>query len=109
MVGRVVAAVAVVTLVGGCAESASPRLTLAAKLADDDPDTHLTDLPRGQAGPEDGIVRVMAHGAVCSGVLVSTKVVLTAQHCVAGRDGAEVDSVIPAGWVWVELGAEPLP
>ncbi len=98
--------------VGGCATSApSPRLTLAAQLDDDDPDTHLTDLPRGQAasGTTDAVVRVIAHGVPCSGALVGSQLVLTAQHCVAGRDGNDVDVLLPPGWVWVELGGEGLP
>ncbi len=104
--------VVVAAFVGGCGHAApSPRLTLAAQLDDDDPDTHLTDLPRGQAAPgnADAVVRVIAHGVPCSGALVGPKLVLTAQHCVAGRDGDEVDVTLPPGYVWIELGGAGLP
>jgi hypothetical protein len=109
LLGRLVALGA---FVGGCASTApSPRLTLAAQVEDDDPDTHLTDLPHGQAAPgtTDAVVRVIAHGAVCSGALVGPNLVLTAQHCVAGRDGNDADVLLPPGFVWVELGGDPLP
>lgn len=105
---RSLAVLAVAVFVGGCASrTPSSKLAFAAPLDDVDPDTHLTQLPRGQAAPghADAAVRVFAHGLPCSGALVGPNLVLTAQHCVAARE----DGDVPPGFIWVELGGGGLP
>jgi hypothetical protein len=60
---------------------------------------------------DDAVVRVVARGAACSGVLVRGDVVLTAHHCVAGRDalGDPTPGTLPPAEVRVELGGDALP
>jgi S1-C subfamily serine protease len=88
----------------GCAVS-RPAMTPAEE-AQLDADTHLTDLPRGQASGGDAVVRVIVSGTadssghICSGSLVDRTLVLTAAHCI---DTAN------AGSVRIELGGNYLP
>jgi V8-like Glu-specific endopeptidase len=96
---------ALASLVCACADYTRP---LTAERSRIDADTHLDDLPSGQARPGDGVVRVVAHGTLCSGALVSDRVVVTSGHCLSsyGDDGW---SSLHAGDVHVELGKDALP
>jgi trypsin len=65
-----------------------------------DHETHLDDLPSGQATREDAVVRVIAHGGFCSGAVIGDALVVTAGHCLED---------LTAGYVYVELGQDALP
>jgi Trypsin len=82
-----------------------PRLSLSTTLRLE-ADTHLTDLSHIDATDDDWVVRVVAKGSSCSGVLVEPGVVVTAQHCVVGHDHQVRHD---AGDVRVELGGDYLP
>jgi hypothetical protein len=82
----------------GCADVVQP--TTAADRAALDRETHLDDLPSGQASSEDAVVRVISNGTLCSGAVVGAELVLTAGHCVVGQR---------AGYVYIELGQAALP
>lgn len=93
-------------LLAGCADASRPFT--AADRATLDRETQLDDLPSGRATREDAIVRVVAHGVMCSGAVVGDALVVTAGHCVSS---AESDGVFvqPPGYVHVELGKDALP
>jgi S1-C subfamily serine protease len=82
----------------GCAIS-YPKMS-AEEAARIERETHLDDLPSNQAEKLDGVVRVMAHGGMCSGSLVDRSIVLTSAHCVGELD---------AGDIHIELGRDYLP
>ena len=94
-------------MVVGCATApaATRTLSFAAQLEDDDPDTHLLDLPAGKSQLGDSVVRVVAgRNGICSGVLVDDAIVLTAQHCVTDERGTMSPALL-----FVELGGDALP
>jgi len=104
---RLIALAGLSVVVVGCATAgpATRSLSFAAQLEDDEPDTHLLDLPAGKSQSGDSVVRVVAgKNGICSGVLVDDAIVLTAQHCVTDERG----TMSPA-LVYVELGSDALP
>lgn len=75
-------------------------------------DPQLTPIPPfALAVPEDAIVRVVAPGTTCSGVLVEDDLVLTAHHClvVRGPRGEFTRTEHAVGDVQIELGGDYLP
>src|SRR2546421_11045465 len=96
--------IALLLLTTGCA--VSPPAMTPAEEAKLDAETRLDDLPRGQAGDGDAVVRVIVSGTanttghICSGSLVDRSLVLTAAHCIDTAD---------AGSVRIELGGSYLP
>lgn len=104
---RVLAFACLSVMVAGCATAgpATRSLSFAAQLEDDEPDTHLLDLPGGKSQPGDSVVRVVAgKNGICSGVLVDDAIVLTAQHCVTDERGTMSPALL-----YVELGGDALP
>ena len=77
-------------------------------------ETTLDDMPEGQAGPGDGVVRIVRmgnHPSRCSGALVGPRHVMTAAHCISQHDGHKELTVgqVAAGDLHVELGGGHLP
>ena len=91
-------------LLGGCAHY--PRLSLSTKMRLE-ADTHLIDLSHMDAQPDDWVVHVVSRGGSCSGALVESDVVLTAQHCVVDHDDPRW--YYDPGDVRIELGGDYLP
>jgi len=85
-----------ITSVVGCADP--PVSRAAAETLERE--THLDDLPSHVASRDDAVVRVIAHGNMCSGTVVGEALVLTAGHCVYEQ---------APGYVYVELGKGALP
>lgn len=99
-------------LLVGCS-TRSPRLSFAAeqRLLRE---TTLDAMPEDRASPGDAIVRVTLSGGAsgsCSGALVGSRHVLTADHCVLRRDAdnAMLEAELPSYDVHVELGGDALP
>ncbi len=63
------------------------------------------------ADPDGSIVRVETDGSVCSGSIVTPRLVLTAHHCVAARDeqGLRLAQDLPPDHVEVALGGGEIP
>ncbi len=97
-----------VLVAAGCADYTRPETPTSR--AAFEAETHLDDLRLAPQHAEvgDAVVRVMAHGSLCSGTLVSDAIVLTAEHCLTNpytNDG----EVVSPGSIMVELGKDALP
>ena len=106
MVQLRLAAIATCLLPLACSAS-FPTLSLATQMRIDR-ETHLDEAPSGEARADDLAVRIVSDHGMCSGVVVSDAMVLTAQHCVTGRTPDGVWTAMP-GDVRIELGGAPLP
>jgi V8-like Glu-specific endopeptidase len=68
-------------------------------------------LPFALAAPDDYVVRVVAGSVACSGTLIADDRVLTAHHCVSGRNdrGEFVNRDVDPSAIRVELGGDYMP
>jgi hypothetical protein len=67
--------------------------------------------PLGVFSPDEAVVRVVTQGVGCSGILITSALVLTAHHCVVQRDanGEILERNLPASALAVEIGGDYLP